>query len=80
MTSTTERTNEYYRTYNKRMRRLKLIRKIVVQAIMTLLAFVILYPFIMSVGVSVKSPLEALLSPDKFPTEFPGSYDYYTKR
>lgn len=77
MTSTTERTNEYYRTYNKRMRRLKMIRRIVVQAIMTLLAFVILYPFIMSVGVSVKSPLEALLSPDKFPTEF--HFENYSK-
>ena len=65
MTSITD-----YQKYNRQMRILRTGRKAVVQIVMTLLAFVILYPFIMALGVSVKSPLEALLHPETFPTEF----------
>ena len=59
-----------YQKYNKRMKMLKVGRKAGVQIVMTLLAIVILYPFVMALGVSVKSPMEALLSPETFPTEF----------
>lgn len=71
MTSLTKtKDNAYYASYNKRMKNIKLLKRLGMQLLMTLLALTVLYPFFMMVGVSLKSPLEALISPDTFPSEF----------
>jgi len=69
LTNKKERTNEDYRAFNVKMKAMKKVRKAIVTIIMSLLALLILYPFLLAVGVSVKTPMEALLSPGSLPTE-----------
>jgi raffinose/stachyose/melibiose transport system permease protein len=68
MTSITD-INESYKAYNKRQKLLKQIRLILVQLLMTVFAIITLYPFIVMLFVSVKSPREAVISPNSIPKE-----------
>lgn len=69
MTSITD-INESYKVYNRRQKLLKQTRLIFVQVVMSIFAIITLYPFVVMLFVSVKSPKEAVLNPNSIPKEF----------